>query len=284
MCEDLVSPSRRNGVASLPLFAHTTNFIRGTGDGEDAAELYLPNPQCVSEEDLERFRFVGVMCGASARFTAFMSLDLSSLCWKHLLGETISTQDLRASDAIIADLIESIDAIGDESTWALRQDEAYNVPIRWCVQLPGKTKALALRGDGTALVSFKDRGEYCSLVKEAWLSQFSSQLNALAEGFYSIFPEIGAKLLTWRELERRVCGLPDVDVSQLQRIARYEGNYHRVCSHIILSRRSCALHLHRIHLHATNSIGRVDRERTTTTSGCSGRCCRSFRVKSASSS
>jgi E3 ubiquitin-protein ligase HECTD3 len=229
MCEDLVSPScLRNGEASLPLFAHTTNFIRGTGDGEDAAELYLPNPRCVSDEELERFRFVGVMCGASARFTAFMSLDLSSLCWKYLLGETISTQDLRASDVITAELIESISAIDDEATWALRQDEP-DLRIQWRVQLPGKATALSLRGDGTALVSFKDRDEYCSLVKDVWLAQFSAQLSAVAEGFYSVFPQIGARLLTWRELERRVCGLPDVDVSQLQRIARYEGSFHRVC-------------------------------------------------------
>ena len=32
-------------------------------------------------------------------------------------------------------------------------------------------------------------------------------------------------LLTWRELERRVCGFPDVSVEALQRIARFEGSY-----------------------------------------------------------
>lgn len=240
MCEDLVSPSLvQNGEVSLPLFTHTTNFIRGAGDGEDAAELYLPNPRCTSEEDIERFRFVGAMCGASARVSAFMSLDLASLCWKYILGEAISTQDIRAADVITAELIESIATIGDESTWALRQDEAYEIPIRWCVQLPGQAAALALRGDGMALVPFDDRNEYCSLVKEVWLSQFSAQLSAMADGFYSVFPQIGARLLTWRELERRVCGLPDVDVSQLQRIARYEGNYHRVC-HTLFARSGLA--------------------------------------------
>ena len=231
MCEDLITtpPSQvSSSETALPLFVHTTNFVRGAGDGEDAAELYLPNPRCTSDDYLERYRFVGVMCGASARFTAFMNIDLSSLCWKYILGETIATQDLRAVDVITAELIESVVAIDDETTWTLRQQDDYDEPIRWCVQLPRKAAALALRGDGTALVSFADREEYCALVKEVWLSQFSSQLNAVAQGFYSVFPQIGARLLTWRELERRVCGLPDVDVSQLKRIARYEGSYSRV--------------------------------------------------------
>jgi hypothetical protein len=246
MCEDLVqaSPARLpSGEASMPLFDHTTNFIRGAGDGEDAAELYVPNPLCASDDYLERYRFVGVMCGASARFTAFMSLDLSSLCWKYLLGEQIDTNDLKSVDVITAELIESVMTIDDEAAWTLRQEKGYEEPIRWLVQLPRKVGAVALRGDGRALVPFAEREEYCNLVKEVWLSQFTSQLDAMAQGFYSVFPQLGARLLTWRELERRVCGLPDVDVSQLQRIARYEGSYE--VSHPSFS--CCFLHAATMH-------------------------------------
>ena len=43
--------------------------------------------------------------------------------------------------------------------------------------------------------------------------------------FLWYLPELGARLLTWRELERMVCGQPDVSVEALKRIARCEGSY-----------------------------------------------------------
>lgn len=47
-------------------------------------------------------------------------------------------------------------------------------------------------------------------------------MGALAAG---AFPALSARLLTWRDLERRVTGFPDVSVDALHRIAQYEGSY-----------------------------------------------------------
>ena len=245
MCADLQSPPGPlpNGKTSVPLFVLTPNFVRGVGDGNDAAENFLPNPECTAQPDLERYRFVGTLCGAAARFTAFMELDLPSLCWKSILGQAADTHELRTVDTKTAAHLESVRAVEDEATWQLRQESE---PVRWCVRLVSN-KGQALRGDGTALVAFSEKEEYAALAEKKWLAQFEPQLKAMQAGFYAVFPELGARLLTWRELERRkahsfdvdipahlladcvvwsgVCGLPDVDVSQLQRIAKYEGSY-----------------------------------------------------------
>eukprot|EP01045_Picozoa_sp_COSAG04_P011031 COSAG04_NODE_696_length_11062_cov_47.390769_10_plen_1261_part_00 len=225
LCSDLQSPGRTlaGGKISTPIFIATPNHVRGAGDGAEAAEAYLPNPACTSPDDLERFAFVGTLCGAAARFTSFMELELPSLCWKFVLGQSIDSHELRAVDVKTAAHIESVLAIDDETTWALRQEED---PVCWCIRL-ANNEGVALRGDGRGPVAFAEREEYAAAAEKTYLAAFTRQLEAMARGFYSVFPQLGARLLTWRELERRVCGLPDVDVSQLQRIAKYEGSHRK---------------------------------------------------------
>jgi len=171
---------------------------------------------------LDRFEFIGKLCGAAARFTAFMECEFPSLVWRSLLGETIGWHEVQTVDVKTASYLEAILEIDDDAVWEQRQQEPE--PVRWCVRL-ANGRGLALRGDGTELVSFAEREAYVELAEAKWLGQFIPQLEAMKNGFCSNFPQLAARLLTWRELERRVCGFPDVDVSQLQRIAQYEGSY-----------------------------------------------------------
>jgi hypothetical protein len=207
-------------TATQALFIPTPNFARGVGGGAEAAESYLPNPERTSDADLERYRFIGKLCGAAARFTAFFELELPSLCWKQILGQAVDAHELRLVDISTATYLESVLAIADETAW-LQQES----PVRWCIRLANHRQGLALRGDGSEIVAFVDREQYVATAEQAYLNQFAPQLKAMAEGFASVFPQLAARLLTWRELERRVCGLPDVDVSQLQKIAEYSGSY-----------------------------------------------------------
>lgn len=41
-------------------------------------------------------------------------------------------------------------------------------------------------------------------------------------------------LITWEELERRVCGSPDVDVASLRRHTRYRGGLEGTEPHVLL--------------------------------------------------
>ena len=108
-----------------------------------------------------------------------------------------------------------------EDDWAVRQEID---PINWTVQLVSG-RLSALKDDGSQPVAWCDRAEFVRKSEEAWVAQFESQLSALRDGFFSTFPELATRLLTWRELERRVCGLPDVSVDALKRIVKYEGSY-----------------------------------------------------------
>ena len=96
----------------------------------------------------------------------------------------------------------------------------------WSVRLANGQLA-PLRGNGTCAVRFAERKEFVKAAETRWLAQFEAQLQALQAGFFGCFPSLACRLLTWRELETRVCGCPDVSVDALERIALYEGSYNK---------------------------------------------------------
>lgn len=227
LCSDLQSPPRRRQgsggewLMSTPLFVPTPNFRRGMGRGDDSAEKYLPNPSCVAPDELARYEFVGRLMGAASRFSGFCELDMPALVWKAMLGEQLGFRELIAVDAETASHLDSVGAIDNRAMW---DAQAEVDPVRWSLRrVDGKVSAV--RGSGTELVNFDERAGYVAALESAWLEQFRPQIDALRKGFGSSFPQLSARLLTWRELERRVCGVPDVSTDALQRIAKYEGSY-----------------------------------------------------------
>eukprot|EP01048_Picozoa_sp_COSAG05_P021697 COSAG05_NODE_4076_length_1685_cov_1.047919_1_plen_260_part_00 len=227
LCSDIQSGPRKikahNGdwKISTPLLVPTPNFRSGLGAGDDSAEKYIPNPSCLSPDELARYEFIGCLMGAACRFAGFCELDLPSLIWKAMLGEKSGIRELHAIDAETASHLESVAAIDDESLWNAQTEVD---PVRWSVRLINHH--VVLRGNhGTEVVSFEERAEYVAEAEAAWLAQFQPQIDSMRKGFDATFPQLAARLLTWRELERRVCGVADVSVKALQRIAKYEGSY-----------------------------------------------------------
>lgn len=91
-------------------------------------------------------------------------------------------------------------------------------------------------GRSTA-VAFEDRERYCQLALNYRLHEVTLQVAAMREGFCRSGPGLLLPILTWRELERRICGRPEIDVKLLKKKTRYnmpggeknkvgrEGNY-----------------------------------------------------------
>jgi hypothetical protein len=123
LCAELQSPPPllANGDSATPLLIQTPNYCRGLGTGEDAAEKWVPNPDCSTDEDLSRFEFLGTLLGSAARFTAFMELDLISLVWKALLGEAIDFHELYSIDSQTAATLTAAVDSDDPDLWANAQ-------------------------------------------------------------------------------------------------------------------------------------------------------------------
>jgi hypothetical protein len=148
-----------------------------------------------------------------------MELDLPPMFWKCMLREQVGLHELSQVDARTAAVLQAVADSTNQETWAILQEER---SIRWRVQhIDGRV--MSLRGDGTLPVAFEERREYVHSAVDSWMKQFQVQISAVRTGFYAVFPEVTTRLLTWRELERRVCGCPDVRVAELQRIAEVSG-------------------------------------------------------------
>lgn len=76
-------------------------------------------------------------------------------------------------------------------------------------------------GSNTA-VRYEDRKEFIRLVQKARLEESKEQIMAMQAGLLKVVPQAVLDLLTWQELEKKVCGDPEVTVDALKRLTRFE--------------------------------------------------------------
>jgi len=81
-------------------------------------------------------------------------------------------------------------------------------------------------------VTYAQRHEYAARAIAARLSESALLLSCIREGLLSVIPRQCLRLLSWRELELRVCGRPTVDLSVLESHTVYSGGYTRSSPHI----------------------------------------------------
>ena len=80
-----------------------------------------------------------------------------------------------------------------------------------------------VEGGSEKLVDYDDRLDYCQLVKERRMRESTKQVDAIRRGFTKVVPSAVLQLLTWQELEVKVCGSPEISMEKLKASARYEG-------------------------------------------------------------
>ena len=79
----------------LPILVPTPN---NTGEVKDYKEYWTINPSCTSNQDLALYEYLGVLMGVCIRTNVHLTLDLASINWKPLVGESLTLQDLRELD------------------------------------------------------------------------------------------------------------------------------------------------------------------------------------------
>ena len=70
---------------------------------------------------------------------------------------------------------------------------------------------------------FENREKYNKLIENTRLNESKLQAEAVKRGLIQIIPEGLISLLTWRELEIKVCGKPDIDLELLKMNTEYRG-------------------------------------------------------------
>eukprot|EP00468_Gymnochlora_sp_CCMP2014_P014014 CAMPEP_0167768550 /NCGR_PEP_ID=MMETSP0110_2-20121227/16736_1 /TAXON_ID=629695 /ORGANISM="Gymnochlora sp., Strain CCMP2014" /LENGTH=1288 /DNA_ID=CAMNT_0007657249 /DNA_START=12 /DNA_END=3878 /DNA_ORIENTATION=- len=198
-----------------PLLIPTPNRKYGTGDFR---ERFLFDPGAQSHQMLSMFDFLGRLFGVAIRTGTKIPLALAPLTWKVLVGEEVSLSDLKRVDTYAASALIGLRSLGDDFKGALPvEDQAFTVMLS-----DGSVHELKPKGEGIT-VTASNKGEYVALASHARLSEQDAQVNAVRKGLGSIIPIQLLNLMTWQDLELRVCGVNTVDVNILKRHTKYSG-------------------------------------------------------------
>ena len=207
-------PSAPDSPIALPL------FIRSPNQSQDSSNAYrdnyIPNPSC---SDFAHFAFVGQLMGAMFRSQECLALSLPQFLWKQLVGEPVTwSRDFVSIDSAEVRFIESIETMSKE-----KFNDAFAGALNYTTVISGGETIPLLEDGSEKLVAYEDRLEYCRLVKEKRMMETTKQVNALRKGFCKVVPADVLRLLTWQELEVKVCGNPEISIEKLKASARYDG-------------------------------------------------------------
>jgi len=202
-------PSSRDEPEPLPFFIRSPN--QRDDDASNNRDMYVPNPSC---SEFHKYEWIGKLMGACLRGKEFLVLSLPSFFWKQLSGQPVTWQkDFCTVDEYEVRSIEALCSM-DEQTFASFFSER---PRTWTATLSDGTTA-CLKTDGASLdVTYSDRLEYAQLVREARMSEGKKQVEAIQRGLLQVIPQAVLELLTSHELERRICGDPEISMDALRK-------------------------------------------------------------------
>ncbi|XP_043820262.1 E3 ubiquitin-protein ligase HECTD3 [Dromiciops gliroides] len=211
MSEELC-PSSADTPVPLPFFVRTANQGNGTGEARD---MYVPNPSC---REFAKYEWIGQLMGAALRGKEFLVLALPGFVWKQLSGEEVSwNKDFSAVDSVLVKLLEVMEVM-DRETFEFK----FGQELTYTTVLSDQRMVELLPGGASMAVRYEDRGRFIQLVQKARLEESKEQVAAMQVGLLKVVPQAVLDLLTWQELEKKVCGDPEVTVDALRKLTRFE--------------------------------------------------------------
>uniref|UniRef100_F7DDS2 HECT domain-containing protein n=1 Tax=Monodelphis domestica TaxID=13616 RepID=F7DDS2_MONDO len=211
MSEELC-PSSADTPVPLPFFVRTANQGNGTGEARD---MYVPNPSC---REFAKYEWIGQLMGAALRGKEFLVLALPGFVWKQLSGEEVSwSKDFSAVDSVLVKLLEVMEVM-DKETFEFK----FGQELTYTTVLSDQRMVELVPGGAATAVCYEDRGRFIRLVQQARLEESKEQVAAMQAGLLKVVPQAVLDLLTWQELEKKVCGDPEVTVDALRKLTRFE--------------------------------------------------------------
>ncbi|XP_032047895.1 E3 ubiquitin-protein ligase HECTD3 [Aythya fuligula] len=211
MSEELC-PSSADTPVPLPFFVRTSNQGNSTGEARD---MYVPNPSC---KDFPKYEWIGQIMGAALRGKEFLVLALPGFVWKQLTGEEVSwSKDFPAVDSVLVKLLEVMEVM-DKDTFEFK----FGNELTYTTVLSDQRMVELIPNGSSTVVRYEDRKEFIRLVQKARLEESKEQIMAMQAGLLKVVPQAVLDLLTWQELEKKICGDPEVTVDALKKLTRFE--------------------------------------------------------------
>ncbi|XP_067997693.1 E3 ubiquitin-protein ligase HECTD3-like isoform X2 [Melanerpes formicivorus] len=205
-------PSSGDVPVPLPFFVHTSNQGNSSSDTRD---MYVPNPSC---KDFPKYEWIGQLMGAALRSKEFLILSLPALVWKQLAREEVSwSKDFATVDSELVKLLEVLEGVDREAF-----EFMFGRELTYTTVLSDQHVVELIPNGSSTVVRYEDRKEFIRLVQKARLEESKEQIAAMRAGLLRVVPQPVLDLLTWQQLEKKVCGDPEITVAELRRFMTFE--------------------------------------------------------------
>ncbi|XP_055489136.1 LOW QUALITY PROTEIN: probable E3 ubiquitin-protein ligase HERC1 [Leucoraja erinacea] len=210
MCQEL-----ETGVVDLLIT--TPNGVAEVGSNRDR---FLVNPSACTEEHLQQFKFLGVLMAVAIRTKKPLDLHLAPLVWKQLCSIPLVPEDLEEVDLLYVRNLYGILHLDDSG---ITEDNFLEmIPLDSFVAQSADGRVVPIIPGGSSIpLTFGNRKEYVERAIEYRLHELDQQVAAIRQGMSAIVPVPLLSLLTERQLEQLVCGMPEVNVETLKKVVRY---------------------------------------------------------------
>ncbi|XP_056135403.1 probable E3 ubiquitin-protein ligase HERC1 isoform X2 [Lampris incognitus] len=210
MCQEL-----ETGVVDLLI--PSPNATAEVGYNRDR---FLLNPSSCLDEHLLQFKFLGILMGVAIRTKKPLDLHLAPLVWKQMCCIPLLLEDLEEVDLLYVQTLNSILHIEDSG---ITEDNFHEmIPLDSFVGQSADGKMVPIIPGGNSIpLTFSNRKEYVERAIEYRLHEIDRQVAAVREGMSWIVPVPLLSLLTAKQLEQMVCGMPEICCDVLKKVVRY---------------------------------------------------------------
>uniref|UniRef100_A0A8C0V5T7 HECT domain E3 ubiquitin protein ligase 3 n=1 Tax=Cyanistes caeruleus TaxID=156563 RepID=A0A8C0V5T7_CYACU len=204
-------PSSSDVPVPLPFFVRTSNQANSSSDTRD---MYVPNPSC---KDFPKYEWIGQLMGAALRSKEFLILSLPALVWKQLAGEEVSwSKDFATVDSELVKLLEVLERVDKEGF-----EFMFGRELTYTTVLSDQRMVELIPNGSNTAVRYEDRKEFIRLVQKARTAR-SSSIAAIRAGLLRVVPQPVLDLLTWQQMEKRICGDPEITVAELKKFIKFD--------------------------------------------------------------
>ncbi|NXP18344.1 HECD3 ligase, partial [Scytalopus superciliaris] len=209
---DELCPSSGDVPVPLPFFVRTSNQGNSSSDTRD---MYVPNPSC---KDFPKYEWIGQLMGAALRSKEFLILSLPALVWKQLAAEEVSwNRDFATVDSELVKLLEVLEGVDKEAF-----EFMFGRELTYTTVLSDQRMVELIPNGSNTVVCYEDRKEFIRLVQKARLEESKEQIAAMRAGLLRVVPQPVLDLLTWQQMEKRICGDPEITAAELQKFIKFE--------------------------------------------------------------
>ncbi|OHT10043.1 hypothetical protein TRFO_20849 [Tritrichomonas foetus] len=178
-----------------------------------------PNPSSyVNNDHIEYFRFAGLIIARALIDGVNLDAHLTTSFCKHILQTPVSLRDVEDVD----------ESLHQSLQWMLQNDvEPLEMYFTADVDDLGQHKTIDLKPNGSNIkLTNENKDEFVSLMVDHRLKgAISSQVRAFCEGFNTLIPPEEIRRFSPNELDLLICGIPEIDVADLQKYTELQRPY-----------------------------------------------------------